>query len=75
MDAGDSAILERIAVAVERLAEHIAPLQVTREKRPATLTSATYTREERERQQLAETLKRKEAQSPGRHSAPTRTDF
>ena len=49
------AVLERIAVALERLA---GPAEEVREApRPATLTTAIYSREERERKELRERLK------------------
>jgi len=48
VDAETNAILERIARSLERIADHFAPEKGKKEIRPATLSSATYTREERE---------------------------
>lgn len=40
--------LESIADSLKRLADLYAPVEVKREKRPAVLSTATYSREERE---------------------------
>jgi len=57
MDADTIKILGRILVAVERIAEKLAPEEASRERLPATLTSAVYSREERERKELRQRLK------------------
>lgn len=66
MDAGKPTPLERIATALERLADHFAPVEEKHEKRPAVLSTAIYDREERERKALRETLRQQESQSPRR---------
>jgi hypothetical protein len=53
----ECAILTRIAVAFERMADHFAPAQ--KERKPAVLGSAAYSEEERERLQLKSELTRK----------------
>jgi len=57
MDAEDRAILERIARALERLADQFAPIEGARERKPAVLGKATYSREERDRQEVRATLR------------------
>ena len=76
LDADTANNLERIGVALEgiaaslrRLADKFAPVEIPREKRPAILSTATYSREERERQELRETLKK------GTVSHPEATDL
>lgn len=49
------ALLGRVAVAFERIADHLAP--AVRTKHTAILGTATYSVEERERQTLRDTLK------------------
>jgi len=49
----------RIADYLKRLADHIAPEQKERPKHTAVLGTATYTREEREKKELVETLRGK----------------
>lgn len=67
--------LESIASSLARIAEHLAPLEVPRERLPAILSKATYSREERERQELRQRLKGSTPKSPGRSSAPSRSDL
>ena len=50
-------ILERIAVSLERLADHFAPKVEDRQSKPAVLGTAIYSAEEREKKALRETLK------------------
>ena len=68
-------LLSRIAVALERLAEHFAPLEAPREKLPPILSSATYTREERNRKELRERLAGSTSKPARRSSAPAGTDL
>ena len=49
-------ILQRIADSLERLADHFAPRPDNRERQPAILGTATYNREEREKQELRKKL-------------------
>ena len=49
--------LRRIATALERLADHFAPIQ-RKERKPAILGVAAYSEEERERLQLKDALKK-----------------
>jgi len=65
MDAEALAILERICVALERLADVCAPEEIKRERRPAVLSTAKYTREERDREELRKTLRSKKPQPQG----------
>jgi len=44
---------------MKRIADHIAPEQKERPKHTAVLGTATYTREEREKKELVETLRGK----------------
>jgi hypothetical protein len=60
MDADTRELLQRLVVACERIADHLAPVVENRERHPATLTTAIYDRDERERSRLGETLRRKE---------------
>lgn len=60
----DAEPLERIARALERLADHFCPEGEKRERRPATLSTATYSREEREREELRKTLRAKKPEPP-----------
>lgn len=57
LDGDTLAILQRIAAAVERIADHFAPVEGSRTRRPAVLTTATYSREERDRQELRAALR------------------
>lgn len=49
-----TSILERIAVALERIADHFAPDEPKRERRPAILSTATYHREEKDKKTFEE---------------------
>lgn len=48
MDDTERAIWSRIADSLERLADHFCPVEEKREKRPAVLSKASYTREDKE---------------------------
>jgi hypothetical protein len=50
-------VLEGIAISLERIADHFDPDEEVVVRRPAVLGTATYTREERERQELREKLR------------------
>lgn len=65
MDAEDRALLERILAAAERLADHFAPIETKRERKPATLSTAAYTREERDRQEVRATLRGEKPKQEG----------
>lgn len=65
LDAETSALLHRAVVALERLADHFAPIEAQRERKPATLSKATYTREERDRQEVRATLRGEKPQPQG----------
>ena len=54
--------VERIADSAVRMADHFAPQ--AKEKRPATLTTAIYSREERERKELRDHLTGKTPRPP-----------
>jgi hypothetical protein len=54
-------VLNRIAVSLERISGQHAPKPELRERRPAILTTATYTREERDKKELREHLKTKDS--------------
>ena len=70
MDAEDRAILERLCVALERIADHFAPIAGTRERKAAVLGKATYSREERGAKEVRATLRGEKPQSPGRTAPP-----
>ena len=70
IDAETLDTLERIAVALERLANHFAPQQQKREPRPATLSTASYTREEREWKDWKAGRSQEQAGSPSGTSRP-----
>ena len=73
MDAETKAIFERIAKSLERLADHYAPEKGKTEVRPASLSTATYSREQREMRDFKAGLP---ASGPARDaSRPTRTDL
>jgi hypothetical protein len=55
--------LQRIADALTRLADHFAP-RVKKERGPATLGTAAYSEEEREKLRLRDDLKSKAASPP-----------
>lgn len=57
LDAETTSLLERLVVALERIANHIAPLEGKRQIKPATLSTAAYTREERDRLEVRATLR------------------
>jgi hypothetical protein len=71
-DGDTAAILERIAVALERIANHVDPAGRTGERRPAVLSKATYNREERETQQWKEQATQK---SQDRADTPARSNY
>lgn len=66
IDGETSELLRRGVVALERLADHFAPIEEPRQKRQAILSTAIYDREERERQKLREALREKEQKQTGR---------
>jgi hypothetical protein len=74
IDAETLEILERIAVAIERVADHLAPKAAKAVRQPATLSTATYSREERERQELRDTLHKKTSKLKSRITSPVRPD-
>jgi len=53
------AILERLTIATERLAARHGTVPVVRERNPAVLGTATYSQEERDRQELHDILSSK----------------
>lgn len=57
LDAETTSLLERLVVALERIANHFAPLEGKRQIKPATLTTAAYTREERDRLEVRAALR------------------
>jgi hypothetical protein len=57
LDAETADLLRRGVVALERIADHLAPIETQRERKPATLSTAKYTREEREREEVRATLR------------------
>lgn len=57
-------LLERGVLALERLADHFAPAGDTREKRPAVLGTATYTREEKGRKELRAAFGKQKQEPP-----------
>jgi hypothetical protein len=57
-------LAKRIAVALERIAEHFDPT-VKKERKAATLGTASYTDEERERLRGRESLQRKAQKQAG----------
>lgn len=56
LDAEVLSLIERGVVALERIAEHLAPIIETRERSPAVLGTAFYTREEKDRKELRQTF-------------------
>jgi hypothetical protein len=59
-------LLRRGVVALERIAGYLAPaIEEQRDRRPATLSKAAYTREERDRQEFRKTIGSKAAQPKG----------
>ena len=73
MDAETKAILERVARSLERLADRYAPEKAKTEVRPASLSTATYTREEREMRDFKAGVA--QTGPPGHVTGPTRTDL
>ena len=73
MDAETKAIFERIARSLERLADRYAPEKGKTEVRPASLTTATYSREEREMRDFKKGLS--SSGPPRDASRPTRTNL
>ena len=61
--------LERICVAAERIASVLDPPH-RQERRPAILSTAIYSQEERDRETLRQSLDKKAAQSKRRAAAP-----
>lgn len=57
IDGDTLAVLQRIAVALERLADHFAAAGGPRKPKPAILSTATYSHQERERQELRAALR------------------
>jgi hypothetical protein len=68
IDADTEVLLERIATALERIANHLEPTEEKREKRPAVLSTATYSEAEREKVSLAASLREKAPKEPPRRS-------
>ena len=67
--------IEQCGHALTRLADHFAPVEKPREKRPAILGTATYSREERAGKEVRETLSGG-AQKPAPGAAgPTRAEL
>jgi hypothetical protein len=58
-------ILERIALALERLVEKYAPSQDRHQKKPAILSKALYSREERETELRRKASRGEEPEPPG----------
>lgn len=65
MDATERKFAERIAVALERIADHLAPVVQDRERKPATLSTAKYTREERDKEEVRATLRGEKSLTQG----------
>lgn len=65
MDAEERELLQRCAVALEKLVEHFIPAQ-RKERRPATLGTAAYGEEERQRLKLREQFRKKTPEKPPR---------
>ena len=66
-------LLTRIAVALERVAEFVSPTPRTRG--PATLGTAAYTPEEKEKQRIARQWREAQEGSPRGASGPSRSDI
>lgn len=63
MDAAELQLFARLVTAVERLADHFAPIEAPKPKRPAVLHTAIYDREERERENRRKAARGEEPQS------------
>ena len=66
-------ILERVARSLERLVDHYVPEKAKTEVRPASLSTATYSREEREMRDFKKSLS--PSGSTRDTSCQTRTDL
>jgi hypothetical protein len=65
LDAETAKLIERGVVALERIAEHLAPINETRERQPATLGNAKYSREEKDREEFRKAFGSKESKPKG----------
>ena len=72
-DPKENEILERIAKSLERLANRFAPEKAKTEIRPASLSTATYSREEREMRDFKKGLPPSGSKRDA--SRPSRTDL
>lgn len=64
LDAETTSLLERLVVALERIANHLAPVETQRERKPAVLSQAAYTRDERDKQEVRATLRGEKPKPP-----------
>lgn len=64
IDADTLSALQSIAASLQRLADRHAPVEEPRQKREATLSTAIYDREDRQRQELRKALRQQEPQPP-----------
>jgi hypothetical protein len=64
LDAETLDLLRRGVVALERIADHLAPIEAPRERKPAILGKAAYSREEREREARRKAARPEEPQPP-----------
>ena len=64
LDAETLKLIERGVLALERLADHFAPPESQRERNPAVLGTAKYTREEKDREEFRKTFRQQKPEPP-----------